>query len=64
MACFALEVLEPHIRAWGGWSTRRDAFWKYIDLDQQPTKGDFRVFGWMTLRAQDHHARFAHIFLT
>ena len=62
-ACFALEVPEPHIRAWGGWSARGGAFWKYIDVDRQPTEGDFRVFGWMTLRARDLHARFAHIFL-
>ena len=62
-ACFALEVPEPHIRAWGGWAARGGAFWKYIDVDRQPTEGDFRVFGWMTLRARDLHARFAHIFL-
>ena len=62
-ACFALEVPEPHIPAWGGWSARGGAFWKYIGVDRQPTEGDFRVFGWMTLRAQDLHARFAHIFL-
>ena len=61
-ACFALEVPEPHIRAWGGWSARGGAFWRYIDVDRQPTEGDFRVFGWMTLRARDLHARFVPIF--
>ena len=44
MAWFALDVLEPHIRAWGGWSTRGGAFWKYIDVNQQPTEGEFRLW--------------------
>jgi hypothetical protein len=61
-ACFALEVPERKIRAWGGWAGG-SSFWRYIDVDRQPTEVDFRAFGWMTIRASDLHARLAHLFL-
>ena len=62
-ACFALEMPESRIRAWGNWADHGRAFWRYIDIDRQPTEWDFRLFGWMTIRATDLHARYAHIFL-
>ena len=61
-ACFALEVPEKRIRAWGDWRGG-GTFWDYIDVDRQPTEVDFRAFGWMTIRATDLHARLAHLFL-
>lgn len=61
-ACFALEVPERRIRAWGGWRGG-SAFWKYIDVDRQPTEADFRTFSWMTIRAGDLHVRLAPLFL-
>lgn len=41
----------------------RRCLWKYIDVDRQPTEVNFCVFRWMTLRAPDFHAPFAHNFL-
>ena len=61
-ACFALEVPERRIRAWGDWRGG-SAFWRYVDVDRQPTEADFRVFGWMTIRASDLHARLAPLFM-
>ena len=62
-ACFALEVPERNCRAWGNWAAKGAAFWKYIDIDRQPTEFDFRIFGWMTIRARDLHARLASVFM-
>ena len=62
-SCFALEVPEAHIRAWGDWSGSGRSFWRYVNVDRQPTEWDYRIFGWMTIRARDLHARFAALFL-
>ena len=62
-ACFALDVPEAHIRAWGDWAPQGRAFWRYIEVMRQPTEADFRLFGWMTLTARDLHTRLAHIFV-
>jgi len=59
-ACFALEVPERRIRAWGDW--RSAAVWRYIDVYAIPSEWDYRLFGWMTVTARDLHERFGHIF--
>ena len=61
-ACFALEVPDRRIRAWGDWRGG-SSFWRYVDVDRQPTEADFRTFGWMTIRASDLHACLAPLFL-
>ena len=61
-ACFALKIPERRICAWGDWHGG-SAFWRYINVDCQPTETDFRTFGWMTIRASDLHARLAPLFL-
>lgn len=59
-ACFALEVAERRIRAWGGWKSA--ALWSYIDLTRLPSEFDFRLFGWLTITARDLHEAYGHIF--
>ena len=59
-ACYALEVPERRIRAWGDW--RSNAMWSYINVYRIPTEWDYRIFGWMTITARDLHAQYGHIF--
>ena len=59
-ACYALEVPERRIRAWGDW--RSNAMWSYIDVYWILTEWDYRIFGWMTITARDLHAQYGHIF--
>lgn len=44
-AHFVLEALEAHIREWVDWAHHSRAFWRYIDIEYQPTELDSRLFG-------------------
>ena len=59
-ACYALEVPEGRIRAWGDW--RGVSMWRYIDVYRIPSEWDYRLFGWLTITARDLHAQYGHIF--
>ena len=61
-SAFFILVPEAQVRSWGWWAPGSTALWKYVDLQRRPTEYDFRLFGWMLVKADSLRHEICDIF--